>query len=381
MFKGRNGWRQIGKVIISILLLFNLALGVFVFTNYPEINRLFKITALIKTNALEPATTTEMYEGSLRGIVNSLQDPYSNYLSASEYADLVIHIQGSFGGLGIVVGLRDNRLTVAAPPFKGTPAEKADIRTGDVIIGIDGRKTEGIDLDTAIALMRGQPGTEVQLSVERVGEPQPLEKTLTRDIINIPSVESKLIESDERIGYIRLYNFSGNSNREFNEALDDLTAQGIKALVFDLRNNGGGDFGVSLEVAEHFVPKGPIVRVVGRDKREDIYEADGNILGVPLAVLVNDMSASASEIVAGAIKDTGSGVLVGTKTYGKGLVQAVYPLNGGAGLKLTTHKYLTPNGNDINQKGIEPDVAVDMPLDSPRDVQLAKAVEVLQNKI
>jgi carboxyl-terminal processing protease len=356
-------------------------LGVFVYANYPEINRLFKITGLIKTKALEPATIAEMYEGSLRGIVNSLQDPYSNYLSASEYADLVIHIQGSFGGLGIVVGLRDNRLTVGAPPFKGTPAEKADIRTGDVIIEIDGRKTDGIDLDTAIALMRGQPGTQVQLRVERTGEPQPLEKILTRDIINIPSVESKLIENDERIGYLRLYNFSGNSSREFNEALDNLMAQGIKALVFDLRNNGGGDFGVSLEIAEHFVPKGPIVRVVGRDQQEDIYEADGNILGIPLAVLVNDMSASASEIVAGAIKDTGSGIIIGTKTYGKGLVQAVYPLNGGAGLKLTTHKYLTPNGNDINQKGIEPDVAVDMPLDSQQDVQLAKAVEVLQTKI
>ena len=381
MIKGRNVWRLAGKVILLFLLAVNITLGVLVITNYHEIGQLLKVTTLMKTNALQPATTTEMFEGSLRGIVGSLKDPYSNYLGASEYQDLVIHIQGSFGGLGIVVGMRDDRLTVGAPPFKGTPAEKADIRTGDVIVQIDDRNTEGMDLETAIALMRGQPGTQVRLSIERAGENNSIEVTLIRDIINIPSVESKVIEKDKRIGYIRLYSFSGNSGREFSQALDDLMAQGIKALVFDLRYNGGGDFGVSLEVANHFVPKGPVVRVIGRDNKEDIYEADGNNLGVPLVVLVNDMSASASEIVAGAIKDTGSGILLGTKTYGKGLVQAVYPLTGGAGLKLTTHKYLTPNGNDINQKGIEPEIVVEMPTDSKQDLQLEKALEVLKSKI
>jgi carboxyl-terminal processing protease len=360
---------------------FNLSLGALVITHYHEIGRLLKVTALIKSNALHPATTEGMFEGALRGIVGSLNDPYSNYLDINEYKDLVIHIQGSFGGLGILVGIRDDRLTVGSPPFKETPAEKAGIRSRDVIVQIDERKTDGMDLETAIALMRGQPGTQVHLILERVGEQNPIEVTLTRDIINIPSVESKILESDNRIGYLHLYSFSGNTSRDFNASLEDLLRQGIKALVLDLRYNGGGDFGVSLEIANHFVPKGPVVRVLGRDNKEDIYEADGGNLGIPLVVLVNDMSASASEIVAGAIKDTGAGILLGTKTYGKGLVQAVYPLAGGAGVKLTTHKYLTPNGHDINQKGIEPDILVDMPQDSQQDLQLEKAVEVIRDKI
>jgi carboxyl-terminal processing protease len=379
--QGQSKWRLFLRLLLVVFLAVNLVLGSLVLVNYEEIARLLKVTTLIKTKALEPADSAAMFEGVLRGIVGSLDDPYSNYLSAKEYEDLIIHVQGSFGGLGILVGVRDNQLTVGAPPFKGTPAERAGLQVGDVIVQIDERRTEGMDLDTAIALMRGEPGTEIRLCIERKGENALIEKTLVREIINIPSVESQVLEQDKRIGYVRLYSFSGNTAQELNESLNNLLDQKVKGLIVDLRNNGGGDFSVCLEVVNHFVPRGPVVRVIGRDNQEDIYEADGGNLGLPLVVLVNDMTASASEIVAGAIKDTNSGTLVGTRTYGKGLVQGIYPLSGGGGVKLTTHKYLTPSGHDINQKGIEPNVVVDMPPNSQQDSQLAKGIEIIQTQL
>lgn len=378
---GLNLRRKIITLIILVFLTFNFVLGIWVVINYQELAKLAQVITLIKKEALQPVTTTELFEGALDGIVGSLNDPYSNYLNEKEFDDLMIQIQGSFGGLGVLVGMRDNQLTIGAPPFSGTPAAKAGLKLGDVIVRIDGQETDDMDLDTAVKLMRGEPGTQVCLGIKRKGYKEVIEVKLAREIINLPSVQSMVLEEDARIGYIRLISFNEGTSGELHEHLNDLLDQGIKALILDLRNNSGGEFRACLEVADNFVPEGPIVYVVGRDNTEDVYEADGDFLGLPLVVLINDMSASASEIVAGAIKDTGAGVLVGTTTFGKGLVQAVFPLDDSTGVKLTTHKYLTANGNDINQKGIEPDITVEMPFGSERDIQLDKAIEVLKPKI
>ena len=377
----RKHGRQTIALILVLSLSLNLLLGIWVVTNYAEVNRLIKVVSLIKTRSLEPATSAQMLEGVIRGVVASLNDPYSTYLGVREYEDLMIHIQGSFGGLGVLVGIRDNRLTVGAPPFKDTPAERAGLRSGDIIVQIDERKTDGMDIDTAIALMRGEPGTKVRLSIERAGQEELLEVTLTREIINLPSVQSRILEEDPRIGYVRLVNFSASTAEDLNDSLEELQHQKIKGVVLDLRNNGGGDFEICLEVARRFVPQGPVVRVIGRNNQEEIFEAEGGFLGLPLVVLVNDLTASASEIVAGAIKDRATGTLVGTRTFGKGRVQAVFPLTAGTGVKLTTHKYLTPGGHDIDQKGIAPDIEVKMSPDSPKDLQLQKAIEVLKFQI
>ncbi|MDH7479049.1 MAG: S41 family peptidase [Syntrophomonadaceae bacterium] len=346
-----------------------------------QLSRIYQVIHYLKTESLYPVDNNSLVEGALRGIVKSTQDPYSAYLTPEEYNELNVRIRGSFGGLGIVIGKREGSLLILAPPYPGTPAEKAGLKQGDIISYIDDRDTQEMDADTAATLMRGEPGSRVVLKIKRNGYQDLIEVPIIRETINIPTVQSRILDQDPRIGYISLSSFSLNTGADLHKELAKVIGPGVKGLILDLRNNPGGELGAAIEVAAHFVPKGPVVRIVDRTGKEEVHGADGRqTVNLPLVVLVNEMSASASEIVAGAIKDRKAGILVGSKTYGKGLVQVIYPLKDGAGLKLTTSKYLTPEGNDIDQKGITPDIVVEQPAVSQQDLQLAKAVSVLQSQ-
>lgn len=371
------------KTIITVLTLISFTVtalvGFFYVAYNQEINRILQVGLYVKTLYLEDAPVKQLLEGAARGMVESLQDPYSVFMNEKEYKELTRYIQGSIGGIGIYVGIKDKNFVVASP-IEGTPAYKAGIKREDIIIKIDGIYTSELEYDEAINMMRGEPGTQVQISIMREGVSQLLDFTLTREIIDVPSVESEMLS--DRIGYLRLKVFSSNTDQAVKKQLDDLKTQGMQGLVLDLRENPGGDLDAAVNIARLFIPEGPIVYTVNKYGKTEVYAtSEGPGLNMPLAVLVNGGSASASEVLSGAIKDTGSGILVGEKTFGKGIVQGVFPLARGEGLKLTTSKYLTPNKIDIHEKGIEPNIIVPADTSAKEDAQLKKAVEVVKERI
>ncbi|MGB9846687.1 MAG: S41 family peptidase [Desulfotomaculales bacterium] len=370
-------WRS---VVLLAGLLFFLALvaGGIIATNYKHFGNLFKVVSLINSRYLEPVNATSLVDGAIRGVVEALGDPYSVYLDPKMFAQLEEQISGSFGGLGIVVTIKDGQLTVVRA-YPGTPAKRNGIAEGDVILRINDRETQGLDLETAVGLMRGPVGSKIKLQLTRKGSASVREVEIVREQISVPTVEGYMIPGTA-VGYLALTQFTTKTPEEVDAALARLQEQGMKGLLLDLRDNPGGELRAAVKVAEHFVPRGPVVYIDYRTGKDETYTVSGNKLNLPLVVLVNRASASAAEILAGAIKDTGSGILVGEKTFGKGVVQELFRLDNGAGLKLTTARYLTPGKHDINKKGIEPDVPV-APGTGSEDVQLQKAVEILTERI
>jgi carboxyl-terminal processing protease len=266
--------------------------------------------------------------------------------------------------------------------YEGTPAAEAGIMSGDVISKIDDRDAKGIDLETAISLMRGDVGSKVTLIIERkeAGGTVQLTRELVRREISVPTVESKVLPGTA-IGYIVVSQFTLHTAEEMQENLAKLQNEQVKGLILDLRDNPGGELLAAVNVAKNFVPQGPVVYIDYRFGKDQEFASEGRVVQLPLIVLINSYSASAAEILAGAVKDTGAGTLVGTKTFGKGIVQTVFPLSNGAGLKLTTARYLTPKRNDIHDKGIEPDVTVENQENSAADIQLDRAIEIMRQKI
>jgi len=358
---------------------FFLVAGGLLANNYKHFGNLLKVISLVRTQYLHPVDPTRLVDGAIKGMVNSLDDPYSVYLEPKTFSQLQEQIKGSFGGLGILVGIKEQRLMVVRA-YKGTPAARQGIIDGDVITRIDDREAKGIDLETAVNLMRGPVGSKIVLTVERQGEPGPLQFTLIREEINVPTVEGRVLP-DTQIGYIAISQFTERTAGEMRETLARLQEGGLKGIILDLRDNPGGELNAAVNVAKYFIPKGPIVHIDYRVGKDHTFYSDGRTIQLPLVVLVNGGSASASEILAGAVKDTGAGTLVGTKTFGKGIVQTVFPLDNGAGLKLTTARYLTPNKNDIHEKGVEPDAPVQPLEERSRDVQLDRAVEIMNQKM
>lgn len=343
--------------------------------------RLFRAMQIIKARYVEDVPVDTLMTGAIKGMVNSLGDPHSIYMDAKMYKEFMIETEGSFGGVGIVLGAKEKVLTVISP-IEGTPGEKAGIKSGDEIVKIDGQDTKGLALDEAVSKIRGPEGTQVTLTIRRGQEVK--DYTLTRSNIQIKTVSGKMLP--DHIGYIRLSMFNENTGSDLVKKYQELEKEGMKAIVLDLRDNPGGLLDESVKVANKFVPKGPVVSVITRDGRRDTSTSNLEAVKYPCVVLVNGGSASASEIVAGAIQDTGSGTLVGTKTYGKGSVQTLMRLDGGAAIKLTIAKYYTPKDRSINGIGIEPDVKVELPEQTQpgqevKDVQLDKAVEIVKSKI
>jgi carboxyl-terminal processing protease len=324
-----------------------------------------------------------LYAG-LCGLVRGTGDPYTLYMTPKEYNLLKEQMQSaSFGGIGSYIerGPENNRRRTIIEAVEGSPAFRAGLKAGDVISEIDGKSTKGLSIDAAVATLRGLKGSNVTLTINRKGTNGSLKFTLARETIQIKSVSSKLLNND--IGYVRLRLFGENTAHELQDSLKQFQAQNVKGIIMDLRNNGGGYINAAVDISSLFLKNGePIVKVMDKTGNSKVHNSRGDLkLSLPLVVLVNKYSASASEITAGALKDYKRGTLLGTKTFGKGSVQQLIPYPDGSALKVTVSHYYTPLGNDIDKKGLEPDMKVDM---EPRDVgkdkdpQLEKALILLK---
>ncbi len=312
----------------------------------------------IKQNYVESVDDKELIEHAIRGMLEGL-DPHSDFLMGDDYLDLKESTHGEFGGLGIEVGTENGFIKVIAP-MDDTPAQKAGVKAGDLIIRLDEKPVKGMSLSKAVKLMRGKPGTELMLTILREGEEQPLQIKVVRDIIHVVSVKSRLLE--EKFGYIRISNFQIATARNLLEKVEKLQQQtegSLQGLILDLRNNPGGVLTAAVAVSDAFLDHGLIVYTEGRTADSKItYSATANDIldGAPIVVLVNEGSASASEIVAGALQDHRRAVIIGQQTFGKGSVQTVVPVMDGAAIKLTTARYYTPQGRSIQAEGIKPDI-------------------------
>lgn len=318
-----------------------------------------EVFARIKRDYVEPVSDEELLQNAISGMVSGL-DPHSSYLTPQEYNDLQVGTQGEFGGLGIEVGMENGFIKVIAP-IDGTPAQRAGIQAGDLIIRIDGHPVKGMSLQDAVERMRGEPGTDITLTIVR-GDEAAFDVTITRDIIQVESVSHRMLAPG--FGYLRVSQFQSRTGEDVIAALEALRQEAggdLRGLVLDLRNNPGGVLNAAVEVADAFLTEGRIVYTEGRVERADMgFTATPNDMlnGAPLVVLVNGGSASASEIVAGALQDHNRAVIMGRPTFGKGSVQSILPLPDGAALKLTTARYFTPSGRSIQAEGIVPDVRI-----------------------
>lgn len=315
----------------------------------------------IQSEYVDQKSPQDLIYGALKGMLSSL-DPHSQFMDPDEYKDLKIETQGKFGGLGIEITIKDDLLTVIAP-IEDTPAWRAGIKAGDRIVKIGKEVTRDMSLDDAVKKLHGNPGTRVVITILRESEDLIKDIPIIREIIHVQDIKDPHIVEDH-IAYVRLTEFRENSYKELHAALKNLKAQGADSLILDLRNNPGGLLDVAIDIAEDFLPAGKtIVSVKGRHAAGDFIAKSENtkadFVGWPMVVMINEGSASGSEIVAGALRDNKRAVTLGTKSFGKGSVQSLIPLPDGSGLRLTTAKYFTPSGACINGIGITPDVVVD----------------------
>ena len=320
-----------------------------------------------------------------KGVVASLGDPYSEYYTPEEYNDLMTDTQGVYYGIGAYVSMdKDTNLPRITGTIKDSPAEKIGLKANDVIYKVDGTSTQGMTLTEVVGMIRGEIDTEVVLTIYREDEPDYLEITVKRGEVEAQTVNTTMLDND--IGYLGITEFDSVTTGQFIEGMTELRSKGMKALIIDLRSNPGGSLKAVCDIAEELLPEGNIVYTVDRDGKREEFTCDGKKeIDIPLAVLVNGYSASASEILSGAIKDYGKGTLIGETTYGKGVVQRIFPFTDGTAVKLTISNYFTPNGTDINGVGITPDIEI--PLDNEAykkdgtDNQLNKAVEILSEEL
>jgi carboxyl-terminal processing protease len=326
--------------------------------SYEELRSFVDVLNVIKKNYVDDVKTKDLLTGAIKGMLAAL-DPHSAYMTPEAFKDFQVETKGEFGGLGIQIGIKDGILTVIAP-IEDTPAFKAGLKSGDRILKIAGESTKNMAIHDAVTKMRGPKGKPITLSIHREGWTQPKDINIVRDIIKIKSVKSKMLKDD--IGYVKLTQFQEMSAEDLSKALKALKEKGMKSIILDLRNDPGGLLNIAVDVAGQFLPaKKLVVYIKGRSGDKIEYMTDGNMpayTDLPMVVLVNQGSASASEIVAGALKDWNRAVLIGVQTFGKGSVQTLIPLSDGSGLRLTTAKYYTPNGISIQNVGITPDIIV-----------------------
>lgn len=322
--------------------------------------------------------------GAVSGLVKSLGDPYSEFFPPAEGKKFEEDIQGNFGGIGAELGIEEDRLVVISP-LKDSPAARADLKAKDIILAVDSKPTQGLGINEAVQNIRGEVGSKVILTVFREGWEKPKDITITREVITIPTLEYEMKE--DGIFYVNLYSFNSNSNPLFYEAMTKALSAGSKGMILDLRDNPGGFLQVAVDLAGWFMPRGTLV-VSERDKSGETIKlySTGNaaLKNFPVVVLVNGGSASASEILAGALRDQRKIKLVGEKTYGKGTVQQLIPLQGDSSVKITIANWILPKGGVIEEKGIEPDYEVkitEKDFDAKKDPQFQKALEILKEEI
>ncbi|WP_421699263.1 S41 family peptidase [Ancylobacter sp.] len=340
---------------------------------YRQLNLFGDVFERVRADYVEKPEDSKLVEAAINGMLSSL-DPHSTYMDAKDFRDMQVQTRGQFGGLGIEVTMEDGLVKVVAP-IDDTPAAKAGVQAGDLIAKLDGEEVKGMTLNQAVDKMRGAVNTPIKLTIVRKGQDKPIELSITRDIINIKSVRAR-VEHDD-IGYIRITSFSEQTGEGLKKAVADLTKQigedKLKGFIIDLRNNPGGLLDQAIDVSDTFLDRGEIVSTRGRDpeQTERRNARPGDLAkGKPIIVLVNGGSASASEIVAGALQDHKRATVLGSLSFGKGSVQTVIPVSGNAAIKLTTARYYTPSGRSIQAKGIQPDI--ELVQDVPQDVK-AKA--------
>lgn len=326
-----------------------------------DVRMFSQVLERIKQAYVEDVEDSELIENAIEGMLSGL-DPHSDYLTPEDFEDLRESTRGEFGGLGIEISLDETGFVRVVAPIDDTPAYRAGMQSGDLITQIDDTPVKGMSIGDAVNMMRGRPGTDVTLTVAREGENQPLEFEITRDIIQVTSIRNRMIEPG--VGYVRISQFQERTGRDFVEAMESLREENegaLDGLVLDLRNNPGGVLQASVDVVDALITQGLIVYTEGRlpnSASEFEANSDDPSEGVNLVVLINGGSASASEIVAGAVQDHSRGVIMGTRSFGKGSVQTILPLNDNHAIKLTTARYYTPNGRSIQAQGIEPDIEV-----------------------
>ena len=392
------------KVYKIIMLIILVAFVTFIITSIGMYQYLTGDASLLpNSNSEDIASTLEKYrniidkyylgdiddeklkEGAIKGYIEGLGDPYTEYISKDDMETYLEDTVGNFVGIGIYMVKDENTNTIKVlAPIEGSPAEKAGVLPGDTIVSIDGTQYSGDQMSVAANKIKGEEGSTVKLQILR--DNQTLDFEIKRENIKVNPVDGKVLENN--IGYIQFSSFDEGTAEDFKAKYEELKNQGINSLIIDLRNNGGGIVDEALQIANYILDKDSVVLYeVDKNNKEDVKKTtDDPIINVPIILLTNENTASASEILAGALKDAGKAKIVGTKTYGKGVIQQVMTLKDGSGLKITTEKYLTPNRSEINKRGIEPDEKVELPdslknqlvIDEKEDTQLQKAIEMLK---
>ncbi|MBI2218924.1 MAG: S41 family peptidase [Candidatus Rokubacteria bacterium] len=386
-------------VIGSLLVVLTLSLGGSAASKsangaatYEQLRLFTEVLSIVQNQYVDEVPPRELIYSAIKGTLRGL-DPHSSFLDPDSYKEMQVETSGSFGGLGIEITLKDDILTVVAP-IESTPAYRAGLHPGDRIVKIDGLVTKDMSLPDAVKRMRGKPGTKVTISIVREGWTEPKDFDITREQIRVHSVRTH--DLGNGVAYLRLRQFQEQTPHDLETALDKFSKNGMKALLLDLRNNPGGLLTAAVEVSEKFIDDGKlVVYTEGRVRNQNMRfsaHAKKPVTSIPIVVLVNQGSASASEIVAGALQDWQRAKIVGTQTFGKGSVQTIIPLSDGSGLRLTTAKYFTPKGRSIHGKGITPDVVVEIPKEElkkdripgadpleelKKDVQVQRALEEL----
>ena len=332
----------------------------------------------IRSSYVGEYTDKKLFEGAMHGLVESLDDPYSEYMDEKGFARLNEMTDGTFGGIGVVLGQRNKEFVVVSP-MEGSPGAKAGIEAGDKILKVNDVDTKGRTLEDVVSTIRGKKGTSVKLLLEHKNGQQ-FTADIVRDDIKVKSVAGRMLP-DSKIGYIRIAMFNENTGEEFKKAYEKLEQEGMQATLLDLRHNPGGLLTECVKVSNYIVPKGPVVSITDKKGNTKVYESKLEKVKYPLAVLIDHGSASASEIVSAAVQDTKAGKLFGVKTYGKGCVQSVFHITTKTGLKLTTAMYYTPSGRSIHKVGVTPDVEIEPPEKATVDVQLNKAEEYLRDEL
>ena len=341
-------------------------------SNFPLLDNVYN---MLQRTFYQDIDKEELETEAIKAILNALEDPYSYYMSPDETENFNADVLGNFSGIGLQLfyNTENNKIEVLTP-LKNTPAYSANIKQGDYVIKVDGVPYSGEQLQEATNNIRGQVGTKVVLTIERAGAQ--FDVTIVRANINIQQLDYGMIGDD--IGYIDIISFDEDISNDFKNAYNDLLKRGIKGLIVDVRDNPGGILSEVVNIADMLVPEGVVVYTVDKNNNRTNYKSDSTHIEIPLVVLTNGSSASASEILAGAVKDHGVGTIVGTTTYGKGVVQQTFGIQTGGTIKLTTAEFFTPNGHSIDGKGVTPDVVVEIPNMEVGDLQLDKAVEILR---
>lgn len=342
--------------------------------------RLLGVMRLIETNYVSYVDYNNLVQGGIDGMVKSLDDPHSIYMDAEKYSQLRAHTEGNFGGVGIVMTFPNQDKVIVSSVLEDAPAKSAGILEGDEIIAVDGVPVTEYSPDEVAIHIRGKEGTTVVLTVRREGE-EDRDYEITRSTIPFKTAAGDMLPDNPGIGYIRIASFGENTAKEFKEAYERLEGEGMKGLIIDLRSDPGGLVTTCVDIANMVVPKGEIVSVIDRSGNKEVYESSLEEVKYPMVVLIDENSASASEILSGALQDTGAATIVGVKSYGKGSVQMVMPMLSGDAMKITIAKYYIPSGRCIDGIGIEPDIEVAADWSQGKDVQLLKAIEVMYKKI